>query len=73
MSDPNEPLDIPDGVRVRCPKAGFKLARVAQCVDCPSFAGLEDRFPCGAHAFAQRYTVLCAHVPVKRELFEEAD
>ena len=63
-------IDVPDNVLIRCPKVHFGLARVAKCADCPSFAGLLDRFPNSQISFAKRYLVQCTVEPVKRELME---
>ena len=65
-----EEIEIPEGVRVRCPLVEFRLRKVGECPGCRHFRGLTDRFPGGKHAFAVRYSVLCAAEPAKRELFE---
>lgn len=64
---------VPDGVFVRCPKVGFDLTAVSLCPACEAFRGLADRFP-GAvdKPFGQRFLVLCAHEPVKREILTVA-
>ena len=68
-SAPPALVDVPDAALVHCPVRGFHLARVVQCIDCPHFAGLDDRFPAASGiAFAQRYVVRCAAEPVKRNV-----
>lgn len=63
-------IEVPANVLIRCPKVQFNLARVTQCADCTSFAGLLDRFPNSDYNFAKRYLVQCNAEPIKRELFE---
>jgi hypothetical protein len=65
-------LQVPRSVLVRCPLVQFRLRAIADhCPACPHFRGLSDRFPGPSSlAFIQRYTVLCAAEPVRRELFE---
>lgn len=67
-----EVIEIPQTALVACPEHGFRFARVEGCGDCPYFAGLQDRFPGGPHAFAVRYTVLCKARPTSREIKELA-
>lgn len=66
-------IEIPNNVLVHCPKVGFNLARTAKCVECPSFDGLNDRFPGSNFTFSVRYLVKCRFEPVKRELKELAE
>jgi hypothetical protein len=66
-----ETIEVPQGVRVRCPLAEYRLRAVAaHCPACEHFRGMADRFPGSRHGFTVRFSVLCAGEPVKRELFE---
>jgi hypothetical protein len=67
-----EQIEIPPGAVVACPLKAFKLRSVAQCVACPHFTGLTDRFPDGVHEFKMRYMVGCAARPTMREIKELA-
>ncbi len=69
----NEEIEIPGNVLVHCPKVQFNLARMSACVNCEHFSGLEDRFPGSQMRFSVRYSVMCRHDPVKRELKELAE
>jgi len=62
-------LEIPNGMRVACPLAGFRLREVTACPACAHFRGLADRFPGSGHPFAARYALLCAAEPVRRQLY----
>ena len=68
MSQTHQQVDIPIGALVRCPKASGELTRVTDCVCCPAFAGLGDRFPGSPHPFRVRYQVRCHAEPVGREI-----
>jgi hypothetical protein len=63
-----EEIEIPPGAVVACPLKGFDLRAVTQCVACPHFTGLTDRFPGGPHEFKVRYLVGCAARPTLREI-----
>lgn len=72
-SPSDDTIDVPETALVQCPLAGFDLRPVAACLDCPKFAGLEDRFPgMEKMAFAKRYTVKCYGEPVKRPMLSIA-
>lgn len=68
MSQTHQQVDIPIGALVRCPKAAGDLTRVSECLVCPAFAGLGDRFPGSPHPFRVRYQVRCHAEPVSREI-----
>lgn len=52
-------LEIPDGAVVPCRLKGDALVVVANCVSCPHFGGLVDRFPGGRQEFRVRYIHVC--------------
>ena len=61
-------LNIPVNVLVHCAKVEFRLVNPSVCVGCEHFAGFEDRFPDRDIPFGSRYTLLCRHDPVKRQI-----
>lgn len=67
ISSADDSVEVPAQAMIQCPLVRFELRPVADCADCPKFAGLEDRFP-GANkmTFQQRYVVKCSGEPVKR-------
>lgn len=65
-------VHIPANALTACPEQAFKFVPVDACTRCPHFAGLQDRFPGGPHAFAVRYLVGCKARPVAREIKELA-
>jgi len=68
-----EHIEIPPNALVHCPKVEFSLVRLGKCAECESFAGLADRYPSSQIKFALRYSLLCHHDPVKREIKEIAE
>lgn len=71
--DQEQHIEMPTNVLLRCPKVGYRMARLGGCAECESFAGLEDKFPGGNMPFAGRYLLKCIHQPVRRELTEIAE
>lgn len=67
-SNAHQMVDIPRTALVRCPKAAGDLTPVQDCVVCPAFAGLGDRFPGSPHPFRVRYQVRCHAEPINREI-----